>query len=249
MKVCKTCRHLIDTEPHVCPSAEYTQQRDALVTAAASDGVGETDEPLTGKAKPVGPMPGDLVICPQGSDDPWVKAGDVGVIQGMVGESRDDYLICFGAYSTYRDRSVQSSGGPAYYLATAALLPTEETRTWTFWRWKDTPRAGGGVEYDHTSRVWRLAGRRVYRRAECRGDAWRAFIQVMRSGETFEIDREMYDYWLGVLPPVRWGGVTRDGQPYDFAFAEGCDVLTAFWRQGERYFGRHLTEEGVLYQP
>ena len=35
MRVCETCKHLIDHEPHVCPCAEYIEAHDRLVLAAA----------------------------------------------------------------------------------------------------------------------------------------------------------------------------------------------------------------------
>lgn len=70
-----------------------------------------------------------------------------------------------------------------------------------------------------------------------KGPAWRTFILVMRSGNVVEIDREMYDYFLGVLPPVYMGRrvTLPDGREVwaDFGFAEGWDCITAFWRHAD----------------
>jgi len=74
-----------------------------------------------------------------------------------------------------------------------------------------------------------------------------AFIQARDEGGVVEIDAEMFDYWLEVLPPVGgnveqngesirmtgMGGqwVRRDGsrQYFSFLFAEGWEPMTAFW--------------------
>jgi hypothetical protein len=82
-----------------------------------------------------------------------------------------------------------------------------------------------------------------------------------------EIDEEMFDYWLGVLPPTGanheengesmlmfgMGGqwVRKDGtlQRFVFAFAEGYETITVFWtnrrdpqaqaeKQPTRYFAQ-----------
>lgn len=67
------------------------------------------------------------------------------------------------------------------------------------------------------------------------------FIPVMRSGDVFECDEEMFDYWLEVLPPVYMSKVVAlpNGQTVKaaFGFAEGAEEVVAFWRSGGRYFG------------
>ena len=45
----------------------------------------------------------------------------------------------------------------------------------------------------------------VYRISECKAEKWKEFIAAMRSGNEFEVDEEMFHYWLGVLPPVFMG--------------------------------------------
>lgn len=59
--------------------------------------------------------------------------------------------------------------------------------------------------------------------------AWTDFLAARDSGQRVEIGPEMFDYWLGVLPPV---GYTAGG----FWFAEGSETPTKFWGEGERYF-------------
>lgn len=74
------------------------------------------------------------------------------------------------------------------------------------------------------------------------------FISRRDRGEIVEIDGEMFDYWLGVLPPVGFNGkqngesmqmtggmggiwTRKDGTPqrFSFAFAEGKEMITVFW--------------------
>ena len=68
-----------------------------------------------------------------------------------------------------------------------------------------------------------------------------AFIKAMLSGQAFECDEEMWEYWLGVLPPVYPPNpVTMpDGSKVraDFGFAEGYELITVFWRKDGRFFG------------
>ena len=84
------------------------------------------------------------------------------------------------------------------------------------------------------------------------------YVESLSANEPLEIDAEMFNYWLGVLPPVRnnapdrmlmigMGGQyhpIRGGdtfQRFDFAFAEGVEPVTIFWSKGGRYFAM-LTE-------
>ena len=68
-----------------------------------------------------------------------------------------------------------------------------------------------------------------------------AFLQAMHSGEPFECDDEMYYYWLEVLPPryLKNPVTLPNGSQVrcNFGFAEGEELITAFWQDGERYFG------------
>ncbi len=76
----------------------------------------------------------------------------------------------------------------------------------------------------------------------CSREQWDAFINEMRSGRIFECDQEMFDYWLGVLPPIHMNYIARlpNGKEVyaQFGFAEGEENVVAFWQgQGGRYFG------------
>ncbi len=82
------------------------------------------------------------------------------------------------------------------------------------------------------------------------------FVTTRDTGMISEIDAEMFDYWLGVLPPVgankeqncesmlmigiggQW--VRKDGslQRFSFAFAEGMEPITIFWQEDGRYFAQ-----------
>ena len=70
---------------------------------------------------------------------------------------------------------------------------------------------------------------------------WTALIAAMHSGEVFEVDEEVWFYWLEVLPPIYMhnnraiDGVDRK---CSFGFAEGAEQITDFWREGGRYFGK-----------
>lgn len=88
---------------------------------------------------------------------------------------------------------------------------------------------------------------RVYRLKEClpgppERALWDEFIAAMHSGAPVEIDEEMFFNWLEVLPPVHMGRRVTfpDGTTVhaSFGFAEGAEEVTAFWREGTRFFCR-----------
>ena len=69
------------------------------------------------------------------------------------------------------------------------------------------------------------------------------FVERVKSREVLRIDREMFDYWLGVLPPVYMnkrqvieieGKKTR--MVCSFGFVEGYDYITDFWTSNNSYF-------------
>ncbi|NJD75739.1 MAG: hypothetical protein FIB08_01400 [Candidatus Methanoperedens sp.] len=99
------------------------------------------------------PMPGDLVMI-ENSHDTLIANFSYGIIEGIIGEPQDEYLVCFNAYSTFRDTSVSASGGPAYMIHAKNLVDAKIARDWFFWKWKDMPRAGGGVPFKETCRIW-----------------------------------------------------------------------------------------------
>lgn len=88
----------------------------------------------------------------------------------------------------------------------------------------------------------------VYRYA----DMFAAFVAVMRSGEVIEIDAEMYDYWLNVLPikgmnqVVTIRGTSRRAE---FLQAEGYEELTAFWSEGTGAARRYFCQRTDIMNP
>ena len=62
-----------------------------------------------------------------------------------------------------------------------------------------------------------------------------AFLTAMHSGEVFEVDEEMFMYWLEVLPPVYMSRrvTLPNGREVkaSFGFAEGAEPVTAFWKE------------------
>lgn len=62
---------------------------------------------------------------------------------------------------------------------------------------------------------------------------FKTFIDRLDSGEPLEIDEELFDYFLEILPPVRMGASVDFGDGHkmnvSFLFAEGAEPLTAFY--------------------
>jgi hypothetical protein len=106
---------------------------------------------------------------------PWqwgiLPAGEIGIVDGIVGKDITDYarIIFHCRGSSFRGHSggeskyltqdalvvVSCSGGPCTIgTPVTELTPTNETIEWEFWRWKDFPRAGGGVPYKLTIPIW-----------------------------------------------------------------------------------------------
>jgi len=105
------------------------------------------------------PRPGDAVRILV--DKVEVRAGDIAVLEGIVRDLKPDDLqmICF-RFSAYRDPDdkpeyVSASGGPAWKIPVGKLLPTDETVSLRFWRFKNGfQRAGNGVEYTLEVPLW-----------------------------------------------------------------------------------------------
>lgn len=73
------------------------------------------------------------------------------------------------------------------------------------------------------------------------------FCNLRDSGVRVLVSQEIYEYFLGVLPPVNMNcDVTLvDGTHAHaaFCFAEGWSVITAFWRTTDgRYFAQNTIE-------
>jgi len=91
-----------------------------------------------------------------------------------------------------------------------------------------------------------MSENKVYKH-ECSHEEWQEFIKAMQSGKEFEMDEEMWYYWLEALPPVfmgrqiQWPDPDNDHHTLtvraNFGFAEGCEPITAFWRRDGRYYG------------
>ena len=75
-------------------------------------------------------------------------------------------------------------------------------------------------------------------------ESFAEFIEARTKGVRCEIDEEMYDYFLEVLPPCFMSRtvVLCDGSVVraDFGFAEGVEILTAFWRKGDKFFAQKV---------
>lgn len=77
-------------------------------------------------------------------------------------------------------------------------------------------------------------------------DHFKAFVRDRADGATLRIDREMWEYWRDVLPPV-WMNrkvTLPSGREVmaSFGFAEGPERVTAFWREGQERFACLLAE-------
>jgi len=112
------------------------------------------------------PMPGDAVRLTGPFMAPLAKTGAIGILNGMVGQARDEYTIIFHA-SAFRGKSngysgpegVSCSGGPGTISTpTTELVATGETVRHRFWRWRTTPQAGGGEDYYLDVPLWEWRG-------------------------------------------------------------------------------------------
>jgi hypothetical protein len=87
-------------------------------------------------------------------------------------------------------------------------------------------------------------------------ESWGRLIEAMAGGNVLEVDSSVFDYWLGVLPPLRqdfWGiqydsaGAVIGGRPLDFAFAEGRESIIGFWHTGDGAARRWFCQnQGVI---
>lgn len=79
------------------------------------------------------PMPGDAVVVKNWRDEVLLNENSYGVIEGMLGVPKEEYLVCFNP-STYWRKHVSCSGGPAYYLkgSDMKLIGEKTIMTWRF---------------------------------------------------------------------------------------------------------------------
>jgi hypothetical protein len=62
-----------------------------------------------------------------------------------------------------------------------------------------------------------------------------ALLHVLDNGKKREITEADLDYFLDVLPPVTMR-FTWNGERWSFGFAEGYDYVSAFKKEGGKYF-------------
>lgn len=71
---------------------------------------------------------------------------------------------------------------------------------------------------------------------------WTETLKALESGTKVQIDGEMFDYFLEVLPPVFMGMKFKfkDGVEViaSFGFAEGYEPVKVFWMEGAEFFCR-----------
>ena len=75
----------------------------------------------------------------------------------------------------------------------------------------------------------------------------REFCEKRDAGECCTISEELFNYFLGVLPPIYMNRnvelVDGDKTLASFGFAEGWERITAFWRTADGwYLAQHTTE-------
>ncbi len=94
---------------------------------------------------------------------------------------------------------------------------------------------------------------KIYKRY-CSDEEWKEFITIMQSGNKFEIDEDMYNYWLDVIPPVFMNkyitffpGYEGTQMKVDFGFAEGIEYIVIFWRNtnGDKFFGQRTNKINI----
>jgi len=119
-----------------------------------------TPTPATTTARPKG---GDIIRLTSRWRWGGLDAGAEGVVQGATDQEHNGSSIIF-QHSTYCDAYASSSGGPGtVWTPFTNVVATDEFKTVRYWRWKDRPRADGGVYYDRVVRVWLIAGEELDR--------------------------------------------------------------------------------------
>lgn len=93
------------------------------------------------------PMPGDAIMLDVGCECTGVKPGTVAVLEGRIGQCRDEYMACFSASAFNDGQCVNCSGGPVPYVSPEQLVATGEMITVQFWRWKDGMAGAHRGEY------------------------------------------------------------------------------------------------------
>lgn len=82
-------------------------------------------------------------------------------------------------------------------------------------------------------------------RREAKQKAWKEMIQKLRAGETVEITEEVYDDWLGCLPPLEMKGGRFAVSEAVTVTSKGEDIFTCCMRLDGKYYAKYLTIEGL----
>jgi len=104
-------------------------------------------------ANEIKPKAGDLVRI---VNSKWEsEIGKEGVIDSGTYGYEDLLMVCL-SYSAFRDETgrVSCSGGPVPAVPIEELVHKGEFKDVWFWKWRDRPRAGGGVSYQLSVPVW-----------------------------------------------------------------------------------------------
>ncbi len=117
------------------------------------------------------PQPGDLILVER-SDWYALKDGELLRVcenAGWVTPERDIFVAPrhqvrtfwgpnFGPPDGQKPIHMSTSGGPIKTISLSLIAPLERSGSQldTFWRWRDWPRAAGGIEYQQEVSVWKL---------------------------------------------------------------------------------------------
>ncbi len=84
----------------------------------------------------VKPKPGDLV-CATKSDDSLIEVGSCGVIEGMAGQRKNEFMVTFNPSPLpwWESNAISSSGGPAYWVKATRLRDTGRSTVQKFHKW------------------------------------------------------------------------------------------------------------------
>jgi hypothetical protein len=69
------------------------------------------------------------------------------------------------------------------------------------------------------------------------------FFEALGRGDRVQVDQQIFDWFLDILPPVFMGRVVDliDGssQYALYGFAEGAAIITAFWSSKQRFYAQY----------
>lgn len=98
------------------------------------------------------PLPGDAVRL-TGSYI-GVKPGGIAIIDGLIDKPEAEYLVMFHAQAFRDDSMVSCGGGPGLYIPLCNLRYTGKSYNGFFWKWRDRPRADGGMYFRQVVNLW-----------------------------------------------------------------------------------------------